>query len=163
MKKEIAIFAGGCFWGVEHLMKKEPGVLKTTVGYTGGKEENPTYPEVSAHATDHVEAIEIVFDPEKTSYETLAKLFFEIHDPTQVDGQGPDIGNQYLSVIFYMNDEQKKIAEKLIDILKEKGYDVATVLKKANTFWPAEDYHQDYYKKNGKEPYCHVYTKRFDD
>ncbi|MFC1809953.1 bifunctional methionine sulfoxide reductase B/A protein [Patescibacteria group bacterium] len=161
IKIERAIFAGGCFWGIEHYMKEEDGVLKTTVGYTGGHKDNPTYEEVCAHTTSHIEAIEIIYDPSKTDYEKLAKLFFEIHDPTQKDGQGPDIGEQYVSVIFYLNDEQKKIAEKLIQQLRDKGLDVVTELRKAKEFWPAEDYHQKYYAKTGKQPYCHKYTKRF--
>jgi peptide methionine sulfoxide reductase msrA/msrB len=158
---DTAIFAGGCFWGVEYYMQKEPGVISTTVGYTGGTKKNPTYEEVCAHVTGHVEAIEIVFDPEKTTYEKIARLFFEIHDPTQANGQGPDIGEQYLSVVFYRNEEQKAIAEKLIGLLKEKGYKVATKLMKASTFWKAENYHQDYYLNKGTLPYCHGYTKRF--
>jgi len=160
-KTDTAIFAGGCFWGVEYLMLKEPGVISTTVGYTGGKSKNPTYEEVCSGRSGHIEAIKIVFDPKKTSYETLAKLFFEIHDPTQVDRQGPDRGEQYRSEIFYLNDEQKKIALSLIEILESKGYDIATKVTKASEFWKAENYHQDYYKNNGALPYCHAYTKRF--
>jgi peptide methionine sulfoxide reductase msrA/msrB len=160
-KTDTAIFAGGCFWGVEYFMQKEPGVISTTVGYTGGTKVNPTYEEVCAHVTGHVEAIEIVFDPEKTNYEKIARLFFEIHDPTQANGQGPDIGEQYLSVIFYKNNEQKAIAEKLIGILKDKGFKVVTRVNPAATFWPAENYHQDYYLNKGSLPYCHGYTKRF--
>ncbi len=160
-KTDTAIFAGGCFWGVEYYMQKEPGVISTTVGYTGGTTANPTYEEVCAHKTGHIEAIEIAFDPEKTNYERIARLFFEIHDPTQVNGQGPDIGEQYVSVVFYKNEEQKMIAEKLINILKQKGYKVATRLVKASTFWKAENYHQDYYLNKGSLPYCHGYTKRF--
>jgi peptide methionine sulfoxide reductase msrA/msrB len=162
MKTERAIFAGGCFWGVEHLMKGQPGVIKTTVGYTGGQTKNPTYEQVCSHTTGHAEALEIIFDPEKASYEKLAKLFFEIHDPTQVDRQGPDIGEQYRSIIFYLTDEQRQTAEKLINILKNKGLNVATHVRQAGEFYPAEEYHQKYYDKNGEEPYCHVYIKRFD-
>ncbi|MFC1721181.1 peptide-methionine (S)-S-oxide reductase MsrA [Patescibacteria group bacterium] len=156
-----AIFAGGCFWGVEDLMEKRDGVIETRVGFTGGHKENPTYEEVSTGDTGHVEAVEVKYDPKKISYEELAKLFFEIHDPTQAGGQGPDIGSQYESVIFYENENEKEIAKKLIDILKENGLDVVTKLQKAGEFWLAEDYHQDYYKKSGKKPYCHIYTKRF--
>jgi peptide methionine sulfoxide reductase msrA/msrB len=158
---EKAIFAGGCFWGVEYFMQKEPGVISTTVGYIGGKTENPTYEEVCSHKTGHIEAVEIEYDPTKTTYEKLAKLFFEIHDPTQVDRQGPDIGEQYRSEIFYMDEDQKETAQKLINILQDKGYDVATRLTKATKFWKAENYHQDYYLNKGSLPYCHGYTKRF--
>jgi len=156
-----AIFAGGCFWGVEYYFKGAAGVISVTSGYTAGHTKNPTYEQVCTDKTGHAEAIEIVYDPTKTSYENLAKLFFEIHDFTQLDRQGPDIGTQYRSGIYYLNDEQKQTAEKLVKILKEKGYDVKTEIKPANTFWPAEQYHQDYYEKTGKTPYCHIYKKIF--
>jgi peptide methionine sulfoxide reductase msrA/msrB len=156
-----AIFAGGCFWGVEHFFNGVEGVLETNVGYTGGSKSYPSYKEVSYTDTGHVEAIEVLYDPQVVNYEELAKLFFEIHDPTQQNGQGPDIGEQYRSVVFYENDDQKKTTEKLISILEHKGLDVATRVQPAVAFWPAEDYHQDYYAKNGKTPYCHAYTKRF--
>lgn len=156
-----AIFAAGCFWGVEHLFKKLDGVTKTEVGYTGGHTEHPTYEEVCAGTTGHQEAIEVTFDPEQKSYEDLVKYFFEIHDFEQTNGQGPDLGQQYLSVIFYLNEEQKQIAEKIIQQLKGKDYKVATTLKPATEFWPAEGYHQDYYSKTGHEPYCHLWRKIF--
>jgi peptide methionine sulfoxide reductase msrA/msrB len=105
--------------------------------------------------------VKVIYNPKLTSYETLLKLFLEIHDPTQVGGQGPDLGDQYRSEIFYMNDEQKQLAVKYIGILKSKGLRVATAITEASEFWDAEDYHQDYYFKNGKTPYCHGYTKRF--
>lgn len=162
-KKEegIAIFAGGCFWGVEHLMQRQKGVISVENGYTGGSTENPTYEEVCRDLGGHAEAVRIVYDPQLTDFETLATLFFEIHDPTQLNRQGPDVGIQYRSEIFYLSDNQKKIAEKLIEILKSKGYDVKTKLTKATIFYPAEAYHQDYYQRKGTLPYCHVYTKRF--
>ena len=160
-KTQKAIFAGGCFWGVEYFFQKETGVISTQVGYTGGHKDNPTYKEVCSGTTGHAEAIEVVYNPEETDFEKLAKLFFETHDPTQVNRQGPDIGSQYRSAIYYVNDEQKKTAEKLIADLKDKGFDVATKLHKAVEFWDGEDYHQEYYAKNGKAPYCHFYTKRF--
>jgi peptide methionine sulfoxide reductase msrA/msrB len=160
-RTETALFAGGCFWGVEHHFSRAKGVISTEVGYTGGHTRNPTYQDVCSHGTGHAEAIRVVFDPSKTSYEALAELFFEIHDPTQLGRQGPDIGDQYRSEIFYQDDEQKKNAEKLIRMLEGKGLRVATKLTKAGDFWKAEDYHQDYYEKTGKQPYCHVYTKRF--
>jgi peptide methionine sulfoxide reductase msrA/msrB len=159
---DTAVFAGGCFWGVEYYFSNAPGVLSAVSGYTGGTKKRPSYTEVSSHATGHVEAVEVVFDPSKTTYENLAKLFFEIHDFTQVDRQGPDVGNQYRSAIFYRGEDQRKTAEKLIRILRDKGYRVATKLEKAGIFWKAEDYHQDYYKKKGGTPYCHVYIRRFD-
>ena len=161
MKTERAIFAGGCFWGVEYFFQKAKGVTGTQVGYTGGHKKNPTYKEVCSGTTGHIEAIEIEYNPAETTYEELAKLFFETHDPTQVDRQGPDIGEQYRSAVFYLNNEQKKIAEKLISQLKDKGYKVATALYPADKFWDAEKYHQEYYGKNGKAPYCHAYVKRF--
>ena len=160
-KTESAIFAGGCFWGVEHMMQQLPGVLSVESGYIGGEVDNPSYEEVYADNTGHAEAVRVIFDPSKVSYETLAKRFFEIHDPEQTDGQGPDLGNRYRSEIFYATPEQKEIAERLIEILKQKGYKVATKLTPATTFWPAENYHQDYYDRKGTEPYCHRYTKRF--
>lgn len=160
-RTETAIFAGGCFWGVEHLLSKEPGVIDVEAGYIGGHTEHPTYEEVCSHRTGHAEAVRVTFDPTKVSYEKLARLFFEIHDPTQVDRQGPDIGDQYRSEIFYTSPAQRETAEKLIDELWAKGYDVATKVTRATTFWPAEEYHQDYYARKGTRPYCHVYTKRF--
>ncbi|QSH42557.1 bifunctional methionine sulfoxide reductase B/A protein [Lentisphaerota bacterium] len=156
-----AIFAGGCFWGVQYYFEKEPGVIKTIAGYIGGDKPNPTYEEVCSHDTKYAEAVEVFFDPKQTSYEKLARLFFEIHDPTQVNRQGPDYGDQYRSAIFYVNNEQQKTAEKLIGELKEKGLDAATEVKPAKRFWPAEKYHQDWYRKKGGKPYCHIYTKRF--
>ena len=135
--------------------------MNTTVGYTGGRTSFPTYKEICYEDTGHIEAMEVEYDPEKVSYRKLAKLFFEIHDPTQSNGQGPDIGEQYLSMIFYENNDQKKTSEELIDILRDKGLDVVTELRPASAFWPAEEYHQDYYVKTGKAPYCHSYTKRF--
>jgi peptide methionine sulfoxide reductase msrA/msrB len=158
---ETAIFAGGCFWGVEYYFQKARGVISTQVGYVGGHTQNPTYQQVCSGTTGHAEAIGVTYDPAQTSYEEMARLFFEIHDPTQVNRQGPDIGLQYRSAVFYQNDTQKATAEKLIGILKAKGLNVVTQVAPAGTFWPAEDYHQQYYEKNGHNPYCHVYTKRF--
>jgi len=156
-----AIYAGGCFWGVEYYLEGLDGVYDVISGYTGGNIENPTYYEVLSQATGHVEAVQVFYSPDIISYEELTKFFFEIHDPTQTDGQGPDIGEQYLSVIFYNNDEERSIVEKLIAILEHEGYDIATMVKPAKTFWPAETYHQDYYETKGSLPYCHSYTKRF--
>lgn len=156
-----AIFAGGCFWGVEYFLQKAPGVISVISGYTGGHVRNPTYKEVCTGTTGHAEAVKIIYDPNKTDYEKLFRLFMEIHDPTQVGGQGPDIGDQYRSEIFYLNSEQHQIAEKDINLLKSKGYKVATAVTPASEFYEAEKYHQDYYFNNGKLPYCHAYTKRF--
>ena len=158
---EIALFAMGCFWGVERLFWSLPGVYSTAAGYTGGYTPNPTYREVCSGDTGHAEAVRVTFDPAKVSYEKLAKFFFEIHDPTQLDGQGPDLGDQYRSEIFYTTPAQQQTAEKLIGELRRRGYDVVTEVTPAGRFWPAEDYHQQYYKRKGTLPYCHAYTKRF--
>jgi peptide methionine sulfoxide reductase msrA/msrB len=159
--QEVAYFASGCFWGTQYYLMKAPGVISTTVGYMGGHTKNPTYQEVCTGQTGHVETTEVVFDPKKTSYEDLVKLYYETHDFTQVGGQGPDIGEQYRSVIFYANEEQRLIAEKYVKILTEKGYKVATILRPAPEFWKAEDYHQEYYEKKHGTPYCHIYRKLF--
>ncbi|MBV9575942.1 MAG: bifunctional methionine sulfoxide reductase B/A protein [Gammaproteobacteria bacterium] len=158
---EEAIYAAGCFWGVEYYFKQLPGVLKTQVGYTGGQKKYPTYQEICAGNTGHYEAIRVLYDPRQLSYENLTKFFFEIHDPTQTQGQGPDLGQQYLSVIFYYDDEQKKIAERLMQELKQLGFAVATRLLPVSPFWSAETYHQDYYQKTAKKPYCHRYEKKW--
>ena len=162
MNIKRAIFAGGCFWGVEYLMQSAPGVLDVQSGYTGGTLESPSYEQVKTGATGHLEAVCVTYDPAQTDYETIAKLFFEIHDPTQTDGQGPDIGSQYHSAIFYADNEQKQIAEKLIETLERKGYKIATRVLPLKIFWPAEEYHQNYYTHKGTQPYCHVRVKRFD-
>lgn len=156
-----AYFAGGCFWGVEYFFEKKDGVISAISGYMGGNLENPTYKDVSYGKTGHIEVVQVTYDTNKVSYEDLAKLFFEIHDPTQANGQGPDIGEQYQSAIFFNNEKEKMTGRKLINILENKGYQIATKLLTASTFWKAEDYHQNYYEKNKKKPYCHVYTKRF--
>ncbi|MDP1620926.1 MAG: bifunctional methionine sulfoxide reductase B/A protein [Bacteroidales bacterium] len=158
---DTAIFAGGCFWGVEYYMKKINGVISTSVGYTGGKSDNPTYEQVCAGTTGHYEAIEVVFNPGQTSFEEVARMFFETHDPTQWNHQGPDWGEQYRSAVFFRNEEQKATAQKLIDQLKENDFQVVTELIPAKKFWKAEDYHQDYYNHKGTTPYCHGYVKRF--
>lgn len=158
---ETAYFAGGCFWGIEAYFQKQKGVISTQVGYMGGDKENPTYKEVSSQKTGHAETVKIVFDPSKASFEELAKVFFEIHDPTQVNRQGPDTGSQYRSAIFYTSPEQKQTVQKLITLLEKKGLQIATQLVKAGVFWPAEDYHQKYYLKQGKESTCLVREKRF--
>ena len=156
-----AYFAGGCFWGVEHLFQGQEGVISAVSGYMGGTLKNPTYQDVCYRDTGHLEVVEVSYDPALVSYEELAKLFFEIHDPTQANGQGPDIGAQYLSAVFVNDEGERATAEKLISLLKKKGYQVVTELRPVATFWEAEAYHQDYYAVNGKQPYCHVYTRRF--
>lgn len=158
---ERALFASGCFWGTEYHLQRASGVISTTVGFTGGHLANPTYKQVCTGRTGHAETTEVVYDPTKTSYEQLARLFFETHDFTQLNRQGPDIGTQYRSAIFYLNDGQKQIAEKLVQQLRQKGFDVKTEITPASTFWPAEDYHQDYYNNKQGTPYCHVYRKIF--
>jgi len=161
VKTETAIFASGCFWGTEYYMKKPSGVKSTEVGYIGGHVKNPTYEQVCTGRTGHAEAVKVVFDPAVVTYEELARLYFETHDFTQVNRQGPDIGEQYRSVIFYTNDEQKKVSEKLIGILTGKGYKVATKVEKAPEFYSAEKYHQNYYHKTGGTPYCHFKREVF--
>ena len=161
-KYKKAIFASGCFWGTEYYMQKAKGVISTEVGYIGGTKDNPTYKEVCTGKTGHAEACLVVYDPEQTTYEELAKLFFETHDPSQVNRQGPDIGTQYRTEIFYLDDEQKATAEKLIKILNDKDYNVVTKVTPATTFWKGEDYHQSYYENKNGTPYCHIYKKKFD-
>lgn len=159
---ERALFASGCYWGTEYYMQQAEGVISTTVGYTGGHVENPSYRQVCTGTTGHAETVEVVYDPTKTDFETLARLFFETHDPTQVNRQGPDIGEQYRSAVFYLNEEQKQITEKLIALLEAKGLKVATEVTEATTFYTEQqEYHQDYYQKKGSTPYCHFYQKKF--
>ena len=156
-----AYFAGGCFWGMEYLFEHKDGIISVTSGYMGGSLPNPSYRDVTTGTTGHFETVEVVYDPAKISYEKLTKFFFEIHDPTQTNGQGPDIGSQYLSAVFYQNNSELETGQKLISILNNKGYKIATRLLPAADFWPAEDYHQDYYDRKKQKPYCHLYKKKF--
>jgi peptide methionine sulfoxide reductase msrA/msrB len=150
-----AYFAGGCFWGVEHLLQKIDGVKSVKSGYSGGDVENPSYEQVCSGTTGHYEAVKVEFDPQKTDFKQLAKAFFEIHDYSQQDGQGPDIGSQYRSAIFYTDEKQKEQSQTLINILESRGKKVATQLLPFKKFWPAENYHQDYYQNKNGTPYCH--------
>jgi methionine-S-sulfoxide reductase len=157
MKTDTAIFAAGCFWGVQYYFDQVPGVLETSVGYIGGHVDSPTYEQVCTHKTGHAEATKIVFDLEKTSYKTLLEQFFRMHDPTQLNRQGPDVGDSYRSAIFYQNDVQKKEAQKIIDELNKSEFDgkIVTTLEKATTFWPAEEYHQKFTERTG-QGMCHI-------
>ncbi len=156
-----AILAGGCFWGVEYWMKRASGVVTVTSGYTGGTKPYPTYEEICSGKTGHAEAVEVIYDAAKTNYEAIVKMFFEIHDSTQLDQQGPDTGKQYRSAIFYLNDEQKQTAARLINILKDNQINSVTAVEPAGRFWPAETYHQNYYAHKKSTPYCHAYIKKF--
>jgi peptide methionine sulfoxide reductase msrA/msrB len=158
---EEVILAAGCFWGVEYHFSKLNGVLKTEVGYTGGFVDDPLYELVCNSNTSHVEAVRIIYDPKIIDYRHIIQFFFEIHDFQQEDGQGGDIGYQYLSNIFYYSEVQKKLASDIIHQLQDMGYKVATQLKPVTTFWKAEDYHQKYYNKNGQLPYCHSWKQIF--
>lgn len=149
MKTEKAIFAAGCFWGIQAAFDEVPGVVKTTVGYTGGHTKNPTYKDVCNDDTGHAEAVLVEFDPAKASYEDLLNVFWDIHDPTQFNKQGPDEGSQYRSEIFYYNENQKKIAENSLKKHQKKiGKTIATLIENAAEFYPAEEHHQKYYKKH---------------
>ncbi len=156
-----AIFAGGCFWGVEYQFAGARGVLRAESGYCGGTEPDPDYRMVSSGLTDYVEAVRVYYDPAQTGYKDLVRLFFELHDPTQVGGQGPDIGPQYRSVIFYANEDERAVAQEQIKLLEQNGYAVVTRLQPAMPFYRAEEYHQRYLEKH---PYrvCHGLVKRFE-
>ena len=151
--------AGGCFWGVEYHLKKHVGVLKVESGYMGGDKKHPTYDEVCYGNTGYLECVRVIYDC-NVDLETILKLFFNIHDPTQVDGQGGDIGDQYQSAIFYYDKYQKALSIQLLNSLIDGGLKIATRVEKASIFWPAEDYHQNYYSKNNGKPYCHNYVQR---
>ncbi len=158
-KLEKATFGAGCFWGVEYQYAKIPGVLSAVCGYAGGKIDNPSYEDVCSHTSGHAEVIEVTFDPAKVTYRTLVEYFFKMHDPTQVNRQGPDIGDQYRSVIFTHSDEQKKVADDVkigLTLAKAFSRPIATQIEPAPKFWRAEDYHQKHYQLRGTKPYCHL-------
>lgn len=155
---EKAIFAAGCFWGVESDFRKIPGVLDVISGYTGGHTDNPTYKEVSTDKTGHAESVEVTYDPSKVSYTELLNAFWILHDPTQFNRQGPDYGSQYRSAIFTQNDQQQALAEKSKEALNATGKfkkAIVTEITPATRFWPAEDYHQRYFEKQGGGS-CHL-------
>ena len=156
-----AYFSAGCFWGVEYYFKRLKGVTKTAVGFMGGEIENPSYKQVKTGLTGHLETIEVEYDPEQVSYEALVRYFFEIHDFEQADGQGIDIGTQYLSAIWFNNVKERDTAIKVFGELTQMGYHPATQIRQAMTFYPAEDYHQDYLDLRGDSPECHVYRRIF--
>lgn len=155
-----AFFAGGCFWGVEDAFSKLEGVADVVSGYMGGSTANPTYRDVSTGKTGHAETVRVVYDPAKVSYETLARLFFEIHDPAQLNRQGPDVGTQYRSAVFVTDEAQKATVIKLMDLLRANGWDVVTTLEPASVFTPAETEHQDFTARTGRGG-CHLRVDRF--
>lgn len=157
-KTEKAIFAAGCFWGIEELFRTLPGVIETTVGYTGGKTKNPSYEDVCSHTTGHAEAVEVEFDPKKVSYEELLDGFWKGHDPTTLNRQGPDVGSQYRSAIFYLDESQKEAAQASKEALQQKAKyaePIVTEISRAEPFYRAEEYHQKYFLKNGGAS-CHI-------
>lgn len=152
---EKATFGAGCFWGIEAAFRQVPGVVNATVGYAGGQTDNPTYPEVCSHSTGHAEVVEVELDPGQVSYEQLLDMFWQIHDPTQLNRQGPDVGDQYRSAIFFHSPEQEKAAIASRDDAQPRfSRPIVTEITPAPHFWPAEDYHQRYFEKHGVA--CHV-------
>ncbi|CAD7947964.1 unnamed protein product [Amoebophrya sp. A120] len=164
MVSAFAYFAAGCFWGVEFLFEKLDGVKTVESGYMGGASKNPSYKQVSTGRSGHLEAVKIEYDPAAISYAELVKFLFEIHDPAQVDRQGPDVGPQYASRIWWSSDEERQDIEFFVRQLEGKGVKVATTYKthraQDHTFWPAEEYHQNYYEGNGHTPYCHAHKDK---
>ena len=156
-----AYFSAGCFWGVEYYFKRLKGVTKTVVGFMGGEIKNPSYKQVKIGTTGHLETIEVTYDPETVSYEALVRYFFEIHNFEQVDGQGIDIGSQYLSAIWFNDLGERDTAIKVYGELTQMGYHPATQIRQAMTFYTAEDYHQDYLDQRQESPECHVWRKIF--
>ncbi|HLY07219.1 MAG TPA: peptide-methionine (S)-S-oxide reductase MsrA [Rhizomicrobium sp.] len=153
---ELATFGAGCFWGVESFFREVPGVIDAVSGYAGGHTQNPTYRDVCSDRTGHAEVVQVTFDPEKVSYDRLLDVFFQNHDPTQLNRQGPDVGTQYRSVIFTHSPEQERLARAKKEALAGRfKRPIVTTIEPAPAFWPAEDYHQRYFEKNGL-PSCHV-------
>lgn len=160
---EVATFGAGCFWGVEAEFAKVPGVVSTAVGFCGGKSPDPSYREVCSHTTGHAEVVEIKFDPSKVTYQELVDIFFELHDPTTLNRQGPDVGDQYRSVIFFHSPEQEKIAKATKERLAKSGEfrdPIVTQIVKAEPFYRAEEYHQKYFEKHGTAASCHLRKPR---
>ncbi|HSX31647.1 MAG TPA: peptide-methionine (S)-S-oxide reductase MsrA [Candidatus Saccharimonadales bacterium] len=154
--KAKAYFAAGCFWGVQYYLDQVPGVTKTTVGYMGGHSKNPTYDQVATRSTGHAESIEVEFDPAKVSYETLVKQFFRLHDPTQLNRQGPDVGDEYRSAIFYTDEEQHKVAIQVRNVIQKKlNQPIVTQIAAASPFYKAEAYHQKFTQNTGLGM-CHI-------
>jgi peptide methionine sulfoxide reductase msrA/msrB len=159
--KKTVILASGCFWGTQHFLSRITGVIQTQVGYTGGHVDQPTYQQVCSGTTGHVEAVLVEYDPSLVSFEEILRVYFETHDFSQADGQGPDIGPQYLSVAFYETPEEKSAIESLISLLNALGHRVVTQVKPRAFFWTGEEYHQNYYERKGETPYCHIYRPLF--
>lgn len=156
---QLATFGAGCFWGVENSFRQVEGVNRTAVGYAGGTTENPTYQQVCSGTTGHAEVVQLEYNPDKVSYDKLLDIFFAIHDPTTRNRQGPDIGYQYRSVIFFHNDEQQPAAEaKARELTEAKKFNrpIVTAIEPAPTFWRAEEYHQRYYEKKGIKGGCPI-------
>ena len=157
MSSETATFGAGCFWGVEWVFMQVPGVTQVVSGYAGGHTADPTYQQVSSHTTGHAEVVQVTFDPDRVSYEQLLEVFWAMHDPTQVDRQGPDVGDQYRSIVLTHSDEQRRRAETSKAAAQQRfSAPIATQIVDLEVFYPAEGYHQQYYFKNGHQPYCHV-------
>jgi peptide-methionine (S)-S-oxide reductase len=161
MTNEKATFGAGCFWGVEYVFRRVPGVVDVEVGYSGGITKDPTYEQVCSHTTGHAEVAQVTFDPERVSFDQLLEVFWALHDPTQVNRQGPDIGDQYRSVVFTHSDEQRLAAEaSKAKAQPSFGKPIATQIVPLTEFYSAEGYHQAYYEKNGHTPYCHTVPVR---
>ena len=157
MTNEQVTFGAGCFWGVEYVFRRVPGVVDAQVGYSGGVTKHPTYEQVCSHTTGHAEVTQVTFDPTRVSFDQLLEVFWAMHDPTQVNRQGPDVGYQYRSVILTHSEEQREAAEASKAHAQERfSRPIATSIEPFEKFWAAEAYHQRYYESNGHTPYCHV-------